>query len=278
MKAVLAIVGLLAGLSSQLPATTLPPLAPGATVVFGPGDSVSPVPNSGFVENNITSYSIPAAGGKVTTGKDKEAVFFDPVNPSDLDFYFMVTECPNNGSSFCQSYNPVTKKLTNSGPSVSLNITSVNITTYTGIDILGVGYLTAPTPNPSGGATIPGFGSTFFGAANSGSLFFSPTQAAPVSVTRSADGSELTYNIGSAGSLVKAGEASAVLEVQTSSTGLLFGNGKINVNAVAAALGVTVDSPAPTPEPGFYGLMAFGVVALLFSARRYSRKRAAHTA
>ncbi|MGD1072139.1 MAG: hypothetical protein ABSB15_18585 [Bryobacteraceae bacterium] len=259
MKAVLAIVALLAGLSGQMFATSLAPLTASGTV--SPLPSIPGALPGTFINATTQNWQ---SGPSTTSdnGKVYEAVYQDAVT-NDLDFYFEVTDCgPGMSIAFCSQ--------TGSG---TVPITNVNIIDYSNVTT-GVGYISTVGSIPSTNFLATDGVTTFVPFPND------PTSIVPTSVSRSsAPGKTLSYSFGPTD--LTAGSVSSILVIQTNAP-----VGDYNsAGSVSELFGLSLEGtagntfePAVTPEPGFYGLMAFGVVALLFSAKRYSQKRAAHTA
>jgi hypothetical protein len=248
MKAVLAVFGLLAGLSGQMFATSL-----------APGGSVTPASTSLASDTLLDGPEV--SSWQLASGAANGKVYFADYTDSvtgDLDFVFEVTSC--GGASGTSAHKNTCGA---SGSTAStVNIASVTLTDYTGATT-DVYYETG------GGGTMNTNGPN--GLTNPAGT------DVPTNTTRSAGpaGAAVTYNFGTT---IGTGVSSALLIIETNATSDNIGAVKVTGVTLSNGTAAVFDPLAPTPEPGFYGLMAFGIVALLFSAKRFSRKRADLTA
>jgi hypothetical protein len=262
MKVVLTIVGLLAGLSGQMFATPLP-VGPPVPTFTAPVLTCLSTPTPCAVDASHSPWhTVPTTGG--ASGSYVEAVYTATSGPNvgDLDFLFQLT----NASSSTDS------------------IKTIGVQAFAGSQILGAAY-TDSAFTAMAGPSSPDAGTTAtFLAATTNVNPNSITQGAPTQVnfnfiTQASNASGGPY------ALIGPNTKSATILIETNETTydplgttLLVTSGGLTLSGANLVISANFEPLAPTPEPGFYGLMAFGIVALLFSAKRYSRKRADLTA
>jgi hypothetical protein len=184
-------------------------------------------------------------------GNLRESVYKDD-GSGLLDFYFQVTNCGPAASSNCAS---------NTSKTSTGNLMTLEVTDYAGV-ITSVGYVSQSfgqfTSSPDVAPVEASRGTKSFDDPNSpGNTLVLDT---------------ITFDFGPAG--ITPGKNSAVLLIRTNVT-QFDPAAFVKLTGTTDGLMTRFFSPtnyfepiAPTPEPAFYGIMAFGIFGLFLAARR----------